>query len=282
MPPAQLTFARDGGRCVSCGLHAQLLFLGACAAPAGCGVPPSRPRALRKWASNAALKAALKAEAAATGAAWRASEGGKPKARGALLADAARAAAAHVQRHAWPPAVAAALAAADPDAGAPPELLADSGGYSDGEEGTASDAEALDAPPADAASHAEQSRLATRLGDWLRGNGFHTAARASALRAGDFWQADHETPVAEGGGACSLDNLRTLCTPCHAAETRQLAARRAVSRRRAKAGGAEDVDAAEEAAVVAIGAMPRAPPEAGAPPPPRVKGGRYKTRKPKR
>ena len=33
---------------------------------------------------------------------------------------------------------------------------------------------------------------------------------------GDFWQADHIVPVAEGGGECSLANLRTLCTPCHA------------------------------------------------------------------
>ena len=38
-------------------------------------------------------------------------------------------------------------------------------------------------------------------------------------RQGDFWQADHIVPVAEGGGDCSLDNLRTLCTPCHQKET---------------------------------------------------------------
>ena len=41
----------------------------------------------------------------------------------------------------------------------------------------------------------------------------------------DFWQADHEQAVAEGGGACGLDNLRTLCTPCHSKETEQLLAR---------------------------------------------------------
>ena len=39
---------------------------------------------------------------------------------------------------------------------------------------------------------------------------------------GDFWQADHMTAVAEGGGECGLGNLRTLCTPCHAKETAAL------------------------------------------------------------
>mmetsp|Transcript_2693 Transcript_2693/g.6384 ORF Transcript_2693/g.6384 Transcript_2693/m.6384 type:complete len:232 (+) Transcript_2693:125-820(+) len=34
-------------------------------------------------------------------------------------------------------------------------------------------------------------------------------------REGDFWQADHIRAVAEGGGDCGLDNLRTLCVPCH-------------------------------------------------------------------
>ena len=34
-------------------------------------------------------------------------------------------------------------------------------------------------------------------------------------REGDFWQADHIRAVSEGGGGCGLDNLRTLCVPCH-------------------------------------------------------------------
>ena len=38
----------------------------------------------------------------------------------------------------------------------------------------------------------------------------------------DFWQVDHITPVAEGGGSCGLDNFRTLCTPCHKIETDRL------------------------------------------------------------
>lgn len=46
-------------------------------------------------------------------------------------------------------------------------------------------------------------------------------------------QADHELAVAEGGGACGLGNLRTLCTPCHQRETaalRQRLKRRADAR----------------------------------------------------
>lgn len=42
-----------------------------------------------------------------------------------------------------------------------------------------------------------------------------------------FWEADHKVPVCEGGGACGLDNLRTLCRPCHRGATAQLARRRA-------------------------------------------------------
>ena len=41
-------------------------------------------------------------------------------------------------------------------------------------------------------------------------------------KEGDFWQADHIVAVVEGGGGCGLDNLRTLCTPCHLSETEKL------------------------------------------------------------
>lgn len=30
-----------------------------------------------------------------------------------------------------------------------------------------------------------------------------------------LWDADHVTPVAWGGGGCGLDDMRTLCVPCH-------------------------------------------------------------------
>jgi 5-methylcytosine-specific restriction protein A len=37
-----------------------------------------------------------------------------------------------------------------------------------------------------------------------------------------LWDADHIQPVAEGGGQCDLDNLRTLCLPCHREVTADL------------------------------------------------------------
>jgi 5-methylcytosine-specific restriction endonuclease McrA len=44
------------------------------------------------------------------------------------------------------------------------------------------------------------------------------------------WEADHIIPVAEGGGCCGLENLRTLCGECHkgatAALRKRLAARK--------------------------------------------------------
>ena len=33
--------------------------------------------------------------------------------------------------------------------------------------------------------------------------------------AGNAWHADHIRPVYKGGGLCHLENLRTLCVPCH-------------------------------------------------------------------
>lgn len=32
---------------------------------------------------------------------------------------------------------------------------------------------------------------------------------------GGLWDADHIIPVKEGGGQCGLENIRTLCIPCH-------------------------------------------------------------------
>ncbi len=49
-----------------------------------------------------------------------------------------------------------------------------------------------------------------------------------------LWDADHITPVAEGGGECDLSNLRTLCLACHRAHT---AALRQRMRERKQSGG---------------------------------------------
>lgn len=51
-----------------------------------------------------------------------------------------------------------------------------------------------------------------------------------ALDRRPWWHADHVIPLAEGG-ANVLENFRTLCVPCHAAETRRLAGRLAAARR---------------------------------------------------
>ncbi|CAN5679074.1 hypothetical protein BH10ACI4_BH10ACI4_03630 [soil metagenome] len=45
-----------------------------------------------------------------------------------------------------------------------------------------------------------------------------------------LWDADHIRPVAEGGGQCDLDNLRTLCVPCHREVTAELRLRLRASR----------------------------------------------------
>jgi 5-methylcytosine-specific restriction protein A len=58
--------------------------------------------------------------------------------------------------------------------------------------------------------------------------------RKRSRGTGHLWQADHIKPVVEGGGECALDNIRTLCTPCHRETTKALAARRAEERKAAK------------------------------------------------
>lgn len=61
------------------------------------------------------------------------------------------------------------------------------------------------------AAHAPRFAKHVRLGQSLR---FVKVSR------GSFWHADHVVAMADGGGSCALANLRTLCTPCHAAVTR--------------------------------------------------------------
>lgn len=52
---------------------------------------------------------------------------------------------------------------------------------------------------------------------------------ASCGVQGRPWQADHIVPLVEGG-THDMENLRTLCVPCHKVETAALARRRAVGR----------------------------------------------------
>ncbi|MBV8520132.1 MAG: HNH endonuclease [Acidobacteria bacterium] len=42
-----------------------------------------------------------------------------------------------------------------------------------------------------------------------------------------WWEADHIMPVVEGGDS-NLENLRTLCIPCHRGVTTELRLRRAI------------------------------------------------------
>lgn len=53
-----------------------------------------------------------------------------------------------------------------------------------------------------------------------------------------LWDADHIVPVAEGGGECDLDNLRTLCLRCHRVATLALRARRLAANRAKRSGTA--------------------------------------------
>ena len=55
--------------------------------------------------------------------------------------------------------------------------------------------------------------------------------RWCASRSRGIWDADHITPVVEGGGECGLDGYRTLCLKCHREETNELAGRRAKKRK---------------------------------------------------
>jgi 5-methylcytosine-specific restriction protein A len=62
----------------------------------------------------------------------------------------------------------------------------------------------------------------------------HWAARRDRMkqlgiprnREYSLWDADHIVPVIEGGGECGIDNIRTLCIPCHKTVTAELNRRR--------------------------------------------------------
>jgi 5-methylcytosine-specific restriction protein A len=68
--------------------------------------------------------------------------------------------------------------------------------------------------------------------DWSEYRAWMT--RAGFSHAISLWQADHKIEVAAGGAELGLDNLQTLCTPCHKAKTARFAADRAAAKRRAK------------------------------------------------
>ena len=81
--------------------------------------------------------------------------------------------------------------------------------------------------------------------DALASNGGHMTAEYQVTVQGlgltpyylcrRLWEMDHIVPVAEGGGGCGLENLRTLCWACHrkvTARQRLLRARRKLTRAR--------------------------------------------------
>lgn len=73
------------------------------------------------------------------------------------------------------------------------------------------------------------------------GTGRKAGSLLSAPKEGDLWQADHEVPVAEGGGACAIFNFRTLCTPCHQRETARLRQRLKAKAKADAARGTADI-----------------------------------------
>jgi len=71
---------------------------------------------------------------------------------------------------------------------------------------------------ADTVANARRLRYSrgARRTELLKYWGLKTRTRRS------LWDADHIVPVAEGGGECDLENLRTLCLRCHRAATKRL------------------------------------------------------------
>ena len=74
------------------------------------------------------------------------------------------------------------------------------------------------------ALQSEQERLQCVMGSPYSTASDRLRRMLTAPKEGDFWEADHIVPVAEGGGETSLDNFQTLCVPCHQKKTRQQAA----------------------------------------------------------
>jgi 5-methylcytosine-specific restriction protein A len=68
-----------------------------------------------------------------------------------------------------------------------------------------------------------------RYTQWNKNSAWQSFYKNLGIASGrrTLWDADHITPVIEGGGSCGLDNYRTLCIWCHKRETAALAKRRA-------------------------------------------------------
>jgi 5-methylcytosine-specific restriction endonuclease McrA len=55
-----------------------------------------------------------------------------------------------------------------------------------------------------------------RAAVFARDHGICARCGRDTVAEGIGWEADHVRPVADGGGQCPLDQLRTLCRyPCH-------------------------------------------------------------------
>lgn len=64
-----------------------------------------------------------------------------------------------------------------------------------------------------------------------KGNKLLIQRLVTAAVEGNAWHADHIVPVYEGGGQCSVENLRTLCVICHKKVTAEQAAARSKKKR---------------------------------------------------
>ena len=83
-------------------------------------------------------------------------------------------------------------------------------------------------------------RIIMRARHWMSSSAVRSVVRelgfTDYLFHGNLWQADHIQECINGGWGTGLENLRTLCTPCHRAETARLARERAEKRKRKKLG----------------------------------------------
>ena len=94
-----------------------------------------------------------------------------------------------------------------------------------------------------AALPTEQARMQTLMGSPYSTLSGRLRSMLTAPKEGDFWEADHVVAVADGGGECGLDNMQTLCTPCHAAKTKAQAEASARQKRQRLAEGTADLRA---------------------------------------